>query len=144
MDIFHGLNQHEKDFKGLILHTVSYEVIALAIFDVAKFFLEEEVLSKPDLSAVDERRSSMSKFMMTVIFAVFVEGLVGIFELGSSMGTVRLLYPAGLLVIGALIVVAMAIYEKMSAEASLHAPRTDTSCPLKTEGQLPARPLPPS
>ncbi|QCE35763.1 hypothetical protein FAI40_06295 [Acetobacteraceae bacterium] len=109
---------HHDDIKNLILRTVSYVVVAIAVFDVAKFFIEDEVIKDSDKLSEWQIRNSLSKFITTVIIAVFVEGLVGIFEEGVG-GGINVLYPASLLVVGSLIVFIMGVYQKMTRNVLL-------------------------
>nr|WP_102323809.1 hypothetical protein [Komagataeibacter saccharivorans] len=99
-----------------ILQTISYVVIAIAVFDVAKYFIEEEVLRPKGKQSLAEARISLTKFMTTIIIAVFIEGLVGVFE-RSSKAPQDILYPAVLLVVATSMVVALGIYQKHSVGA---------------------------
>lgn len=99
-----------------IVQAVSYVVIAVAVFDVAKYFIEEEVLRPKGKQSLSEARVSLTKFMTTIIIAVFIEGLVGVFE-RSGKAPEDILYPAVLLVVATWMVVALGVYQKFSVNA---------------------------
>ncbi|EHH69707.1 hypothetical protein GMO_10150 [Gluconobacter morbifer G707] len=54
--------------------------------------------------------------MTTIIIAVFIEGLVGVFE-RSGKAPEDILYPAALLVVATFMVVALGMYQKLSVNA---------------------------
>ena len=55
-------------------------IVSLAIADVAKFVVEENVLGEHELRSPGEARRSMTKFMTIIIIALSLEAIVGIFE----------------------------------------------------------------
>lgn len=105
-----------KDGRGEIVRAVSYVVIAVAVFDVAKYFIEEEVLRSKGKQSLSEARGSLTKFMTTIIIAVFIEGLVGVFE-QSGKDPEDILFPAALLVVATFMVLALGMYQKLSVNA---------------------------
>ncbi|WP_040507974.1 hypothetical protein [Gluconobacter morbifer] len=104
------------DGREEIVQAISYVVIAIAVFDVAKYFIEEEVLRSRGKQSLSEARTSLTKFMTTIIIAVFIEGLVGVFE-RSGKAPEDILYPAALLVVATFMVVALGMYQKLSVNA---------------------------
>lgn len=98
------------------MRAVSYVVIAVAVFDVAKYFIEEEVLRSKGKQSLSEARGSLTKFMTTIIIAVFIEGLVGVFE-QSGKEPEDILFPAALLVVATFMVLALGMYQKLSVNA---------------------------
>jgi uncharacterized membrane protein YdjX (TVP38/TMEM64 family) len=102
--------------EGSLLHAVGLIVIAIAVFDVAKFLLEEEVVRhERELRSVREARQTLTKFVVIILIAIMLHALVFIFEAGSEDIT-TLLYPAGLLVSGVLLLVGMGLYQRLSLE----------------------------
>ncbi|GAA09876.1 hypothetical protein HK16_16985 [Acetobacter senegalensis] len=99
-----------------VVHAISYVVIALAVFDVAKYFMEEEVILSRGKHTLAEARVSLTKFITSIIIAVFVEGLVGIFETRGD-GPATVIYPASLLIVATLMVFSLGIYLKLSVQA---------------------------
>src|SRR5258705_9225253 len=86
-----------------LLGAIGYVVIAIAVFDVAKYFVEEEVIRGREMRLASEARRSLTKFMSTIVIAVFNEGLVLVFrQSGQDVGL--LLYPCAILVTGVAII----------------------------------------
>ena len=63
-----------------LLTAIGYVVIAIAVFDVAKYFVEEEVIRRPGTLTASEARRSLAKFISTIVIAVFIEGLASCFR----------------------------------------------------------------
>jgi hypothetical protein len=98
-----------------LLESIGYVVIAMAVFDVAKYFVEEEVIRGREMRLASEARRSLTKFVSTIAIAVFIEGLVLVFrQSGQDVGL--LLYPAAILVTGVGIIVGLGAYQHLSAE----------------------------
>jgi hypothetical protein len=104
-----------KDAGSAILSAIGYVVIAMAVFDVAKYFVEEEVIRGREMRAASEARRSMTKFVSTIAIAVFIEGLVIVFQ-ASKDDLPKMLYPTALLLTAVLIVIGLGIYQRLSAE----------------------------
>src|SRR4051794_29139645 len=103
------------DAGSAILSAIGYVVIAMAVFDVAKYFVEEEVIRGREMRAASEARRSMTKFVSTIAIAVFIEGLVIVFQ-ASKDDLPKMLYPTALLLTAVLIVIGLGIYQRLSAE----------------------------
>jgi putative Mn2+ efflux pump MntP len=104
-----------KDAGGTILAAIGYVVIAMAVFDVAKYFIEEEVIRGRELREAAEARRSLTKFVSTIAIAVFIEGLVITFQ-ASKDDLPTMLYPTALLLTAILIVVGLGVFQRLSAE----------------------------
>jgi len=50
-----------------LLGAIGYVVIAVAVFDVAKYFVEEEVIRGREMRLASEARRSLTKFMSTIV-----------------------------------------------------------------------------
>jgi len=87
---------------------IGYVVIAMAVFDVAKYFVEEEVIRKRVNPTVTEERPSLTKFISTIVIAVFIEGLVIVFQV-SKQNVEKMLYPTALLATAILIVLGLGV-----------------------------------
>lgn len=98
-----------------LLGAIGYVVIAVAVFDVSKYFVEEEVIRGREMRLPSEARRSLTKFVSTIGIAVFIEGLVMVFREGSKDITM-VLYPASILLIGTLIILGLGFYQRLSAE----------------------------
>ena len=104
-----------KDAGGAMLAAIGYVVIAMAVFDVAKYFVEEEVIRGREMRAASEARRSLTKFVSTIAIAVFIEGLVIVFQ-ASKESLPEMLYPTALLLTAILIVIGLGIYQRLSAD----------------------------
>jgi len=104
-----------KDAGSTILAAIGYVVIAIAVFDLAKYFIEEEVIRGRELREAAEARRSLTKFVSTIAIAVFIEGLVITFQ-ASKDDLPTMLYPTALLLTAILIVVGLGVFQRLSAE----------------------------
>ena len=104
-----------KDAGSSILSAIGYVVIAMAVFDVAKYFIEEEVIRGREMRDAAEARRSLTKLVSTIAIAVFIEGLVIVFQ-ASKQELPSMLYPTALLLTAILIVVGLGVYQRLSAD----------------------------
>jgi hypothetical protein len=102
------------DAGNALLIGIGYVVIAMAVFDVAKYFVEEEVIRGREMRSPSEARRSLTKFISTISIAVFIEGVVITFHT-SKQDAALMLYPTALLLTAILIVVGLGVYQRMSS-----------------------------
>jgi hypothetical protein len=101
---------------GYVLEAVSIIVIAVAVFEVAKYLFEEEILREErELRSVREARQTLTKFLVIIVIAVSLEALVFVFKAGTEDITL-LLYPSGLLLAAILLVVGLALFQRLTSE----------------------------
>lgn len=113
-EIFTKLLAENKDqFIPLILQSVGAIIIAAAIIDVAQYMIEEEVFKDKELRNPEEARKTITKIMVIISIAVSIEGLVYIFKAGTEDLSL-LIYPALLIFVSSLSIVALGIYQKLS------------------------------
>jgi len=105
-----------------LLTAIGYVVIAIAVFDVAKYFVEEEVIRRPGTLTTSEARRSLAKFISTIVIAVFIEGLVIVFQV-SKQDVAQMLYPTALLVTAVLIVLGLGVYQRLNVEVERQSDR---------------------
>jgi uncharacterized membrane protein len=105
--------ENKEDFLPLILQSVGAIIIASAIIDVAQYIIEEEVFHEKELRDPKEARKTITKIMVIISIAVSIEGLVYIFKAGSK-DLQLLVYPAALIFVSSLSIVALGIYQKLS------------------------------
>ncbi|MGH8772894.1 MAG: hypothetical protein ACREV2_17225, partial [Burkholderiales bacterium] len=65
-----------EDFIFVILDSVGLLVVAVAVFDVAKFLIEEQVLRTKEVRTPEESKKTLTKFMTIIVIAVSLEALV--------------------------------------------------------------------
>jgi hypothetical protein len=114
-DLVLALRGSWREAGDALLTAIGYQVIAMAVFDVAKYFIEEEVIRVRELRIASEARRSLTKFISTIAIAVFIEGLVIVFQV-SKQEVSNMIYPTALLVAAILIVLGLGAYQRLSAE----------------------------
>jgi len=95
------------------LSGIGYVVVSIAVFDVAKYLFEEEVVRGRELRVLSEARRSLTRFISTIAIAVFLEALVTIFRV-SQESVDELLYPTALLLSAIILVLGLGIYQRLS------------------------------
>jgi hypothetical protein len=99
-----------------LLDSIGLIVIAMAVFDVSKFLLEEEVFRIRDKGSLPDARGRLTKFLAIIAVAVSLEALVFIFTT-AKQDISKLIYPTFLLIAAVMMVVSLGIYQKLSREA---------------------------
>ncbi len=102
-----------------LLDAVSSLVISIAVLDVAKYVMEEEVLRSRELRRPHEAREAVTKFMVIIALVVSIEGIVLVFEHGREHPE-ALLYPVLLLLVSVVIVVGLGVFQRLSLKAEEH------------------------
>jgi hypothetical protein len=95
------------------LSGIGYVVVSIAVFDVAKYLIEEEVVRGRELRVASEARRSLTRFISTIAIAVFLEALVVIFRVAQEDVT-NLGYPTFLLIAAILLVLGLGVYQRLS------------------------------
>jgi uncharacterized membrane protein HdeD (DUF308 family) len=112
-----AFNAPDKDIGQALLDSVGYMVIAIAIFEVAKYILEEEVIDPTEMRNAGQARRSITKFVSTISIAIFLEALVAIFQTSKGTDMSMMLYPTLLLFGGVTMVVGLGVYQRLSTSA---------------------------
>jgi len=115
VDHFQSEALNKGAFISTMLQSVGAIVIAVAIIDVAKYMIEEEVYRSKELRSVKEARHTITKIIVIISIAVSIEGLVYIFKAGTKDITL-LLYPAALLLVSILLIVCLVVFQKLSVD----------------------------
>jgi hypothetical protein len=115
VEVFNAIATGWGAISSTLLEGIGYVVISLAVFDVAKYFIEEEVIRAREMRIAAEARRSLTKFISTIAIAVFIEGLVTVFRV-SKESVEQMLYPTALLLTAILIVVGLGVFQRLSAE----------------------------
>ena len=95
------------------LSGIGYVVVSIAVFDVAKYLIEEEVVRGRELRVASEARRSLTRFISTIAIAIFLEALVTVFRV-TQEDVKDLLYPTALLVAAILLVLGLGMYQRLS------------------------------
>jgi hypothetical protein len=115
IQVYFGITGSLGDASAALLASIGYVVISVAVFDVAKYFIQEEVIRAREMRSAAEARRSLTKFISTISIAVFIEALVLVFRV-SKENISDLPYPTALLLIAILIVVGLGVYQHLSAD----------------------------
>lgn len=97
-----------------ILNVLGYVIVAVTVFDVAKSLFEEEVFRESEKRSAAEARRSLTKFLSTIVIALFLEALVVVFKTART-GVGRLIYPTALLIAAVVALVGLGAYQRFSA-----------------------------
>lgn len=111
---------------SVLLETVGYAIIAVAVFDVGKYLIDEEAIRGREMRQAGEARQSMTKFLTTIAIAIFLEALVAVFEAAKS-DLAMMIYPIFLLLSGVALIVGLGVFQRLSAtveKSSAESPRT--------------------
>jgi hypothetical protein len=95
------------------LRSIGMVVIGIAVFDVSKYLIEEEVMRNRELRSSRESRQSLTKFMTIIVIATSLEGLVSVFEVDAER-IEWLLYPVMLLGTSVLALVGLGVFQWLS------------------------------
>jgi hypothetical protein len=95
------------------LNGIGYVVVSIAVFDVAKYLVEEEVVRGRELRVASEARRSLTRFISTIAIAIFLEALVTVFRV-THQDVDKLLYPTALLISAIMLVLGLGLYQRLS------------------------------
>ena len=99
---------------------IIFLTLALAVFDLGKTILEEEVLLHKDIFRHSAIRRTITRFIAAILIAVSIEGLLLLFK--GSLGQSELLWPAvGVMgcAVGLLLALGLYVFLGARAEAAL-------------------------
>ncbi len=125
-----------------ILDTLGYVIVAIAVFDVAKYLFEDEVRRGSERRSASEARRSLTKFLSTIIIALFLEGLVMVFKTAREDIT-QMLYPTALIVAAILVLVGLGIFQRLSATVEEKVGDDDDAEEAQDEGRPAPKPRAP-
>lgn len=98
------------------LNSIGLIILSVAVVNVAKFILEEEILREREMRSPREVRLSLNKFMTIIIVATSLEALVIVFE--AKEENVRdLVYPTLLMAVSVLALVGLGLFQWLSRQA---------------------------
>ena len=99
-----------------LIDFVGFLIIGVAIFDVGRYLLEEEVLRDRELRSPKEARQSLTKFMVIIVIAVTLEALLNVIRAGTTDINL-LIFPTALFLVGTLLLVGLGLYQRYSVMA---------------------------
>lgn len=103
---------------GIVFEDTILMTLSLAIFDLSKTVMEEEVLSKKDVKKTITTRKTLMKFISAILIATSIEGLMLIFKF--SMGDYGDLPEAvAVITASAIMLIALGVYTRLSTSAEI-------------------------
>jgi hypothetical protein len=130
IDLVAALSGSWRNAGDAVLTAIGYVVIAVAVFDVAKYFIEEEVIRGREMRVASEARRSLTKFISTISIAVFIEGVVIVFQM-SKQDVEKMIYPIALLATAILIVLGLGAYQRLSVDVERQIEQKDKAEQIK-------------
>lgn len=99
-----------------LLNEVGLIVFAIAVIEISKYLLFEDVLRQEKERVPREYRKALTKFSIIIASALALEGLVLTFEMAKQDIT-KILYPVAVLITAILFIIGIGIYQKFNASA---------------------------
>lgn len=104
---------HLKPFAAIV-----YLTLALAVFDLAKTILEEEVLMHKDIFRHSSTRRTITRFIAAILIAVSIEALLLMFKSALGDGT-QILQSVAVMLSAVGLLVGLGIYVNLGARAEV-------------------------
>ena len=113
-DALEGIGRPDHSGADAVLDVLGYVIVAIAVFDVAKYIFEDEVRRGSERRSASEARRSLTKFLSTIVIALFLEALVVVFKTARE-DVAQLIYPTALLIAAVLVLVGLGAFQRFSA-----------------------------
>ncbi|WP_395942772.1 GNAT family acetyltransferase [Brevundimonas sp.] len=113
-DALEAMRAPDQSGADAVLDVLGYVIVAIAVFDVAKYIFEDEVRRGNEKRSAAEARRSLTKFLSTIVIALFLEALVVVFKTARE-DVALLIYPTALLIASVLVLVGLGAYQRFSA-----------------------------
>ena len=110
------------------LQSIGLVTIAMAVFEVAKFLVEEELIRERQLRSILEARRSLTKFFTIVVIVLSLEAIVLVFE--TKLEAISdIVYPTALMAVAVAAVVGLGLFQRLSAEGGTNRIGEDPGSP---------------
>jgi len=110
---------HENENKLLPFGVVIYLTLALAIFDLGKTTLEEEVLLYKDILRHSSTRRTITRFIAAIIIAVSIEALLMIFKSALNESGEHIIQAVWIILAAGFLLLCMAVYVYLGSKAEV-------------------------
>ncbi len=124
---------NENDDKLLPFGVVIYLTLALAIFDLGKTTLEEEVLLYKDILRHSSTRRTITRFIAAIIIAVLIEALLMIFKSALKESGEHIMQAVWIIFAAGFLLLCMAIYVFLGSKAEILLMNSKTIRSLKND-----------
>ena len=104
-----------------LMNGVGLLIVSLAIADVAKFVIEENVVRDREMRSPAEALRSLTKFMTIIIIALSLEAVVGIFEAGREKRFEQMVYPTMVMMAAVVALVGLGAFQFLSRRSQREA-----------------------
>lgn len=105
--------------KSIPFGVVIYLTLALAIFDLGKTTLEEEVLLHKDIFRHSSTRRTITRFIAAIIIAVSIEALLMIFKAALQGGGAYIIQAVWVILAAAVLLLSLGVYVFLGSRAEL-------------------------
>ncbi|HEX6012890.1 MAG TPA: hypothetical protein VFY87_14050 [Geminicoccaceae bacterium] len=110
------------------LQSIGLVTIAMAVFEVAKFLVEEELIRERQLRSILEARRSLTKFFTIIVIVLSLEAIVLVFE--TKLEAISdLIYPTALMAVAVAAVIGLGLFQRLSAEGGTNRIGDDPGSP---------------
>ena len=109
----------ESDYKLLPFGIVIYLTLALAIFDLGKTTLEEEVLLYKDILRHSSTRRTITRFIAAIIIAVSIEALMMIFKSALNENGEYMIQAVWAIIAAGFLLICLATYVFLGSKAEI-------------------------
>lgn len=106
----------DKEAAQSIIEAVGLLAAAVVAMQISQTIAEEEVIREMHVSAPTRVRRFLSRFLVVLVVALVIEGLVGTFK-ALHEDLAQLVYPAALLIASALLLAAWGVFIKLNRSA---------------------------
>jgi hypothetical protein len=124
-EVWTAVHMATSEVMDKLLDAIGVIVVSLALFDITKYLIVEEVTIKQTLSrTIQETEHMLTKFLSIIAVAISMEALVFIFRTGKADVT-QLLFPIILLFAGMCTVLTLGLYTRITRSTRCKQKLTD-------------------
>ena len=114
VDLFYGNPAQKGELLYKVMDEVAFIIFSIAVADVAKYLMVEEVLHGKEKKPAAERRRALSNLILIISTAFSLEGLILTIQVAKTK-LENLVYPIMLLVVSAILLIALGVYQKLTS-----------------------------
>lgn len=116
LEVVHSMMDSQKEIE-IPFGVVIYLTLALAIFDLGKTTLEEEVLLYKDILRHSSTRRTITRFIAVIIIAVSIEALLMIFKFALKGDGQHIIEAVWIIIAVAFLLVSLGVYVYLGSRA---------------------------
>jgi len=101
-----------------LLDEVGLIVFSMAVIDVGKYLMLEEVIRKEEKEKPpQESRKTLTRFAIIIVSALSLEGFVLTIEVATKQDITKVVYPVSVLLSATLYIIGIGVYQKLNSSA---------------------------